>query len=325
MPNLKFNQPLRLINNRPTGAQMTANNYGFWVCPAPTIQYASKVLTGNELKLFLAISGQAGKDKEDKPLHWAMSYLCKLADIDQKHYLTYLKGLCKKGFIIHTNFESLEVVYLVSENEYISQNGEILTIDNSHYVKSASVETENKQFPKMEESSQNGNGNPQNGTENPQNYGNNNIYNNINLKDNSRQENSSSQQLEEMEIAREMEKEKEKEETYRKKALVLVRQIGELFPEKKQDVLRQFKDLQAKYGNQYIYYGLKYKGLEQFSMGIGLLFTESYHNEIQQIIMNTEELIESNYKADFLEETEEEKQALAEMERISKMSLADLI
>lgn len=328
MAQFKFNKPLRLINNRPTGTQMVENSYGFCVCPTPTIQYASKVLTGNEFKLFIAISGQAGKNKENNPMYWAISHYCSLADIDQNHYHKYLDGLCKKGFIIHTDFEALEVVYLVSENEYISPNGKIETLQYSHISqngKNASSSIEKMQFPKMEENFQNGKENHSFGNENPQKYGNNNIYK-INLKDNCRQENISAQkQLEEMEIEREIQKEEQQEEKYRKKALILVRRIGKLFPDMKEKVLKQFKELQVKYGNQYIYYALKYKGLEEFSMGIGLLFTENYHFEIQQTIMCAEELADDNNILDFLEETEEEKQELEQMEKLENIRLADLI
>ena len=121
----RFNEPLRLINLKPTGEQMKENDYGFHMFPIPVIEYANKVLTDRERRLYFAIAGQAGQDKNGKDYTWAISHYCAIANIKSNHYSEVLEGLCKKGFIIHKNFESIEVLYPISEEEYIAPNGKV--------------------------------------------------------------------------------------------------------------------------------------------------------------------------------------------------------
>lgn len=120
-----FNKQLRLINLKPTGEQMIENDYAFYMFPIPVMVYANKVLTDRERRLYFAIAGQSGENKNGKPCHWAISHFCAIAHIKSNHYSEVLEGLCKKGFIIHKNFESIKVLYPISEEEYIAPNGEI--------------------------------------------------------------------------------------------------------------------------------------------------------------------------------------------------------
>lgn len=125
MPKFIYNTPLALINKKPKGEQMTENGYGFYMFPSLVFIYACRALNLRELKLYLAISGQAEKDSLGKPCKWAVKHYCEIANIKSNHYSEVLQGLCEKGFIIHNNFESIEVLYPISENEYLSQNGTI--------------------------------------------------------------------------------------------------------------------------------------------------------------------------------------------------------
>lgn len=125
MGKFMYNTPLKLINKKPKGEQMTSNNYIFYMYPSLVIAYASKTLSKRELCLYLAISGQAEKDKLGNPCKWAIKHYCEIANIKANHYAEVLESLCKKGFIIHNNFESIEVLYPISENEVISSNGKI--------------------------------------------------------------------------------------------------------------------------------------------------------------------------------------------------------
>lgn len=125
MPKFIYNTPLALINKKPKGEQMTENGYGFYMFPSLVFAYACKTLKPTELRLYLAISGQAEKDSLGKPCKWAIKHYCEIANIKSNHYSEVLQGLCEKGFIIHNNFESIEVLYPISETEYLSQNGTI--------------------------------------------------------------------------------------------------------------------------------------------------------------------------------------------------------
>lgn len=127
MPINYFNNALRLINNKPSITQMRNNGYYAYTYPQPVIDYACKVLNARELKLYLQIGGQANG------FNGAMKFYSDKANIRSNHYSEILDNLEKKGFIKHTLFESIEVVYLISESEYISENGEIkkITVDST--------------------------------------------------------------------------------------------------------------------------------------------------------------------------------------------------
>ena len=107
MPKFIYNTPLALINKKPKGEQMTENGYGFYMFPSLVFIYACKTLKPTELRLYLAISGQAEKDSLGKPCKWAIKHYCEIANIKSNHYSEVLQGLCEKGFIIHKNFESI--------------------------------------------------------------------------------------------------------------------------------------------------------------------------------------------------------------------------
>lgn len=132
-----YNTPLTLINKKPKGEQMTGNGYAFYMFPSLVFTYACKALKPTELKLYFAISAQAEKDSLGKPCKWAIKHYCEIANIKSNHYSEYLQGLCEKGFIIHKNFESIEVLYPISENEYIKPNGKIEKVSYSQNGKSA--------------------------------------------------------------------------------------------------------------------------------------------------------------------------------------------
>lgn len=125
---------------------MLDNNYGFYMYPSLVIAYASKTLSKRELCLYLAISGQAERDKLGNPCKWAIKHYCEIANIKANHYAEVLESLCKKGFIIHNNFESIEVLYPISENEVISSNGKI----------ESKVDSLNKQIIENVQDSKNG-------------------------------------------------------------------------------------------------------------------------------------------------------------------------
>lgn len=142
-----FNAPLKLINKKP-------KNIPFYMYPSEVIKYACEKLTGRELKLYLAISGQAGIDNLGKPYHWTLKHYCQIANIKTNHYQSILQGLCDKGFIIHNKFESIEVLYPIGENEYLTKNGEIETRQNSSNGKSASNYVQDYTLLKEEEEEQ---------------------------------------------------------------------------------------------------------------------------------------------------------------------------
>lgn len=146
MGKFMYNTPLKLINKKPKGEQMIENGYAFYQYPAPVIKYANEVLKKRELNLYLAISGQAEKDKLGNPCKWAIKHYCEIANIKANHYAEVLESLCKKGFIIHNNFESIEVLYPISENEVISSNGKI----------ESKVDSLNKQIIENVQDSRNG-------------------------------------------------------------------------------------------------------------------------------------------------------------------------
>ena len=180
-----FNKALQLINKKPTGTQMTNNGYGFYMFPCLVMQYANEVLTDRERRLYFAISGQAGQDLTGKPYFWAMSHYCKIANIKSNHYAEVLRGLCKKGFIIHNDFESIEVLYPIGENQYISSNGKIKEMQSSQCGKNTDCIEQKNLSPNQEYSQfQNGKTDFNFGNTYSQGYANNkeinNLKNNIN-------------------------------------------------------------------------------------------------------------------------------------------------
>lgn len=175
MANDNFNKPLLLINNKPNADNMVSNGYGFYMFPTLTMQYANTVLTDCERRLYFAICGQAGKDKLGNPYCWAIKHYCDIANIKVNHYAKYLQSLQKKGFIIHNDFESIEVLYPISQEQYIAPNGEICfwqdslnrnnaqenfsieEVQNSPNGKSGIDNIQATALPKKEEQAQNGN------------------------------------------------------------------------------------------------------------------------------------------------------------------------
>lgn len=153
MQKFKFNQPLKLINKKPKGEQMTDNGYFFFMYPSLVMQYANKSLKDRERRLYFAISGQAEKDKEGKPCQWAIKHYCQIANIKNNHYAEVLESLCKKGFIIHTNFETLEVLYPISDTEALSSNGKIIQRQFPQNGKSETL-IEQKQLSQNQEEKQ---------------------------------------------------------------------------------------------------------------------------------------------------------------------------
>ena len=160
MSKYKFNEPLKLINKKPKGEEMIENGYGFYMYPSLVMSYINdnKVLTDRERRLYLAISGQAEKDRNGKPCHWAIKHYCEIANIGNNHYSEVLDSLCKKGFVKHTNFQTIEVLYPISETEAISPNGKIVKRESSQNGKSANNNQAKIFSPKKEdEQTQNGN------------------------------------------------------------------------------------------------------------------------------------------------------------------------
>ncbi len=142
-----FNAPLELINDKP-------RNIPFYMYPSEVIKYACEKLTGRELKLYLAISGQAGKDKFGKPYHWTLKHYCQIADIKTNHYQSILQGLYDKGFIIHNKFESIEVLYPIGENEYLTEDGEVEIRKYSSNGKNANNSIQDSTLLKKEQEEQ---------------------------------------------------------------------------------------------------------------------------------------------------------------------------
>jgi len=236
-----YNSALKLINPKPTITQMKEQGYQAYVYPQPTIDYACKVLKARELKLYLQISGQANN------FNGAMKFYSEKANIKSNHYSEILESLEKKGFIKHTKYESIEVLFPREEAE--SQKGN-------------QADSQIAIFPNKESSTQKGIEEEQTGNNDSQSC----VYNretNINK-----------------EIDRENQATK-KEEEFEEKANAILEQIGNRFNIKAQ-VFQQARDLKAKgFSNEFIFYALDNKGIEDFSKGIGLLFLPSYQKEIK--------------------------------------------
>jgi len=272
MANDNFNRPLMLINKKPNGTQMIDNGYAFYMYPSLVMEYANKVLTDRERRLYFAISGQAEKDKNGKPYYWAISHYCKIANIKSNHYAEILQGLCQKGFLIHNIFDSIEVLYPISENEILTQNGEIIKVHDSQNGKSASQNA----LKNGEEESQKGNQDSRFGNKDSLN-----CANNREIKINKEERESPINP---------------KEKEYEEKISLLIRQIGRKF-DIEDKVTQQLQDLKERgFTNEYIFTALDKKSIDSFSMGIGLLFTESYKKEIQREIDTRNKRIEEALK-----------------------------
>ena len=241
MANDYYNKALTLINNKPTITQMVEQGYQAYVYPQPTIDYACKVLKARELKLYLQICGQANN------FNGAMKFYSEKANIKSNHYSEILESLEKKGFIKHTKFESIEVLFPREEVE--SQKG------NQEDSKTAF-------FPNKESCTQKGIQEEQKRNNDSQSC----VYNR------------------ETNINKEIDREYQapnKEQEFEEKNNTILEQIGNRFNITSQ-VFQQAEDLKAKgFSNEFIFYALDNKRIEDFSKGIGLLFLPSYQNEIK--------------------------------------------
>lgn len=236
-----YNNALKLINPKPNITQMTEQGYQAYVYPQPTIDYACKELNARELKLYLQICGQKNN------FNGSMKFYSQKANIKSNHYSEILESLEKKGFIKHTKYESIEVLFPREEAE--SQKGN-------------QADSQIAVFPKKESSTQKGLEEEQKGNNDSQSC----VYNretNIN-KENDREN-----------------QEPKKEQDFEEKANAILEQIGNRFNIKAQ-VFQQAMDLKAKgFSNEFIFYALDNKRIEDFSKGIGLLFFPNYQNEIK--------------------------------------------
>ena len=148
MANNYFNKALKLINNKPTISEMVQSGYLAYVYPQPTIDYACKVLTGRELKLYLQICGQANG------FNGAIKFYSDKANIGSNHYSQIIDSLEKKGFIKHIKYESIEVLFPTEENN-INESAEPQKgnqkriIDNSIIDSQSGKNQENKEITKM--------------------------------------------------------------------------------------------------------------------------------------------------------------------------------
>ena len=241
MANDYYNKALKLINLKQTISQMREQGYQAYVYPQPTIDYACKELNARELKLYLQICGQKNN------FNGSMKFYSQKANIKSNHYSEILESLEKKGFIKHTKYESIEVLFPREEAE--SQKGN--QADSTIAI-----------FPNKESRTQKGIEEEQKRNNDSQSY----VYNretNINK-----------------EIDRENQAPK-KEQEFEKKANTILEQIGNRFNIKSQ-VFQQAINLKEKgLTNEFIFYALDNKRIEDFSKGIGLLFLPTYQNEIK--------------------------------------------
>lgn len=246
MANDYYNKALKLINPKLAITQMKEQGYQAYVYPQPTIDYACKVLNARELKLYLQISGQANN------FNGAMKFYSVKANIKSNHYSEILESLEKKGFIKHIKYESIEVLFPRDEAE--SQKGN-------------QADSQIAISPNKESSTQKGIEEEQKGNNDSQSY----VYNR------------------ETNINKEFDRENQapkKEEEFEEKANAILEQIGNRFNIKAQ-VFQQAMDLKAKgFSNEFIFYALDNKRIEDFSKGIGLLFLPNYQNEIKAKIQD---------------------------------------
>ncbi len=269
MKNDCFNNPLLLINKKPNGNQMISNGYGFFMIPTLVMEYANKTLKDTERRLYYAISGQADKDKNGKQFYWAISHYCKIANIKSNHYSEVLQGLVKKGFIIHNKFESIEVLYPISEFEFIKENGQI---ENTNKLSEQFSQVGNEQqiisSQISKEDSQKSNCADKLGNQDSSNCANN---REININKEERESLSS------------------EEKEYESKVHELVSKIANKF-DNEEKIKNQLNDLRQKgFSFEFIFLALDNKKIEDFSMGIGLLFKDTYQKEINIKIQKKKE------------------------------------
>ena len=236
-----YNSALKLINPKLTITEMTQQGYQAYVYPQPTIDYACKELNARELKLYLQICGQKNN------FNGSMKFYSQKANIKSNHYSEILESLEKKGFLKHTKYESIEVLFPREEAQ--SQKGN-------------QADSQIAVFPKKESSTQKGIEEEKKGNNDSQSC----VYNR------------------ETNINKEFDRENQapkKEQEFEEKANTILEQIGNRFNIKAQ-VFQQARDLKAKgFSNEFIFYALDNKRIEDFSIGIGLLYKESYQNEIK--------------------------------------------
>lgn len=243
MPN-GYTHALKLVNNKLTITEMVQAGYQAYVYPQPVIDYACKVLTLRELKLYLQISGQANG------FTGAMKFYCNKANIKSNHYSEIVSALEKKGFIRRTAYESIEVLYPTeSEEEYNEQS----EIENPPDIIS---QIEESTSPKIDVDIL------KIGNHDSQIYDYNRAENNYMPNKDTLPTYTSPQ-------------------TYKQKVVELLTQIGKTHSITSK-VFQQLEDLREKgLTYEFIYRALTNKKIDDFSMGIGLLFTESYQEEIR--------------------------------------------
>lgn len=238
-----YSQAIKLINDKPTITEMVQEGYQAYVYPQPVIDYACKVLNSRELKLYLQLSGQADG------FPGAMKFYCNKANIKSNHYSEIISALEKKGFIKHIPYESIEVFYPTeSEEEYKKQ----LEIENSpvsvQKIKESTIPQFDIDILKV------GNHDSQICDYNRENKKH--IINKDTLPTYT------------------------ESQSYKQKAIDILNKIGKTHCITSK-VFQQLDDLKEKgLTYEFIYRALENKKIEDFSMGIGLLFSESYQEEI---------------------------------------------
>lgn len=184
----------------------------------------------------------------------AMKFYSDKANIKSNHYSEILESLVKKGFIKHIKYESIEVLYPTEKVESQNRN----QVDST----TANI------LQKRESTTQKGNTEEQKRKNDSLICG----YNR------------------ETEINKEINREiLSKENEYEEKIHLILNKIGARF-NITDKVYSQLKELKTKgFSNEFIFYALENKNIGDFSMGIGLLFKETYQKEIQAKISQKKE------------------------------------
>jgi len=262
--NDKFNLPLVLINKKPSGTQMVMNGYGFYMIPDLVMQYANRVLTDRERRLYYAICGQAEKDKNGKPYCWAISHYCDIANIKSNHYAEILSGLVKKGFIVHDKFKSIEVLYPIGENEYINENGEIVSKQLEGALPNLGMSKSITKLGKVD--SDFGNRAHQIGNEYSQSSANN----------------------REIDIDKELDREelplRARESKYKREVIEILKELAEEYNIALL-LIRQIKELRKEgFTYEFILTAIERKDFSYFKNGFNLLFHKQYQEEVLLMI-----------------------------------------